>query len=286
MEVEVGGERYLATYAHTFADVAPGELLVYEDAYRALALAVNRGDAAATLGAGARRRGAAAAAMIGTPRVHHRLTDSTNERAKELAARRRAARHARDRRRADRGARAPGPRAGRRRRGRRVLMSVVLRELDEIAPARRRRGRRARRSRRTRAIKWPNDVWIERRKLAGILVEGRPQEGWAVLGIGLNVARPSEFPAELAETATSLRCRGGEPRPWPVLAELLAGSTLARRAARARARGVACARCAAGSRCAGRAGRAPRAASRLGRARGRDPAGAVALDAGEVHLLR
>ena len=50
MEVEVGDRRRLATYAHTFADVSPGELLVYEDAYRTLALAVNRGDAAAMLG--------------------------------------------------------------------------------------------------------------------------------------------------------------------------------------------------------------------------------------------
>ena len=40
----------------------------------------------------------------------------------------------------------------------------------------------------TCAIKWPNDVWIDRRKLAGILIEGRPQEGWAVIGIGLNVS--------------------------------------------------------------------------------------------------
>ena len=86
VEVEAHGERYVATYAQTFADVSPGELLVYEDAYRTLALAINRGDAAGTLGAAAGRRGAAAAAMIGTPRVHHRLTDSTNERAKELAA--------------------------------------------------------------------------------------------------------------------------------------------------------------------------------------------------------
>ena len=50
VELEVGGERYLATYAQTFADVRPGELLVYEDAYRTLAVAINRGDAASTLG--------------------------------------------------------------------------------------------------------------------------------------------------------------------------------------------------------------------------------------------
>jgi S-adenosylmethionine hydrolase len=49
VEIEVGGERYLGTYAQTFADVRPGELLVYEDAYRTLAVAINRGDAAATL---------------------------------------------------------------------------------------------------------------------------------------------------------------------------------------------------------------------------------------------
>jgi len=65
-------------------------------------------------------------------------------------------------------------------------MSLVLRELDELLPL-------------TGAVavcealpvdatvKWPNDVWIDRRKVAGILVEGRPQEGWAVLGVGLNV---------------------------------------------------------------------------------------------------
>ena len=35
---------------HTFADVGPGELIVYEDAYRTLAIAINRGDAGATLG--------------------------------------------------------------------------------------------------------------------------------------------------------------------------------------------------------------------------------------------
>jgi S-adenosyl-L-methionine hydrolase (adenosine-forming) len=50
VEVEAGGQRFAATYARTFADVAPGALLVYQDAYRTLALAINRGDAAAELG--------------------------------------------------------------------------------------------------------------------------------------------------------------------------------------------------------------------------------------------
>jgi S-adenosylmethionine hydrolase len=46
--VEVNGRR--GVYAVTFADVAPGELLLYEDAYRTLALAVNRGSARELLG--------------------------------------------------------------------------------------------------------------------------------------------------------------------------------------------------------------------------------------------
>jgi S-adenosylmethionine hydrolase len=50
VEIEALGETYAATYAQTFADVSPGELLVYQDAYRTLALAINRGDAAGTLG--------------------------------------------------------------------------------------------------------------------------------------------------------------------------------------------------------------------------------------------
>jgi S-adenosylmethionine hydrolase len=50
VELEVGGERFIATYAHTFADVGAGDVLIYEDAYRMLAVAINRGDAAATLG--------------------------------------------------------------------------------------------------------------------------------------------------------------------------------------------------------------------------------------------
>jgi BirA family biotin operon repressor/biotin-[acetyl-CoA-carboxylase] ligase len=54
-------------------------------------------------------------------------------------------------------------------------------------------------------VKWPNDVHLEGRKLAGILIEARPQEEWAVLGIGLNLTiAEDEFPEELRDTATSL----------------------------------------------------------------------------------
>ena len=157
--------------------------------------------------------------MIGSPRIHHRLIDSTNERAKELAAA--GALHGTL-------VTADEQTAGHGRQGRSwtaapgsaLLMSVVLRELDERLPL-------------TAAvaiadalpieaaIKWPNDVWIQRRKVAGILVEGRPQEGWAVLGIGLNVGAES-FPDELAETATSLRLAGVETTPARVLADVLA----------------------------------------------------------------
>jgi BirA family transcriptional regulator, biotin operon repressor / biotin---[acetyl-CoA-carboxylase] ligase len=67
-------------------------------------------------------------------------------------------------------------------------------------------------------IKWPNDVWIEGRKCAGVLIEARPQDGWGVIGVGLNVSiEPDEFPPELRETATSL---GGEATVGTALAAL------------------------------------------------------------------
>jgi BirA family biotin operon repressor/biotin-[acetyl-CoA-carboxylase] ligase len=58
-------------------------------------------------------------------------------------------------------------------------------------------------------IKWPNDVRVDGRKVAGILVErGR----CSILGIGLNVnIRPEEFPDDLRETATSLQALRDEP---------------------------------------------------------------------------
>jgi BirA family biotin operon repressor/biotin-[acetyl-CoA-carboxylase] ligase len=54
-------------------------------------------------------------------------------------------------------------------------------------------------------VKWPNDIWVEGRKLAGVLIEAKPQDGWAVIGVGLNLAiSRDEFPEELRDTATSL----------------------------------------------------------------------------------
>jgi BirA family transcriptional regulator, biotin operon repressor / biotin---[acetyl-CoA-carboxylase] ligase len=81
-------------------------------------------------------------------------------------------------------------------------------------------------------VKWPNDIVVEDgamlRKLAGILVEGRPQDGWAVLGIGVNVAvRLQEMPCELAGTAATLGLAAAAVEP--VLVALL--GALARRLA-------------------------------------------------------
>jgi S-adenosylmethionine hydrolase len=50
VSVEAGGAVHEAVFTSTFGDVEEGALLVYEDAYRALALAVNHGSAAALLG--------------------------------------------------------------------------------------------------------------------------------------------------------------------------------------------------------------------------------------------
>jgi S-adenosylmethionine hydrolase len=49
VELRVNAERFLANVAQTFADVRPGDILVYEDSYRSLSIAINRGDAVATL---------------------------------------------------------------------------------------------------------------------------------------------------------------------------------------------------------------------------------------------
>ncbi|HUB03554.1 MAG TPA: biotin--[acetyl-CoA-carboxylase] ligase, partial [Solirubrobacteraceae bacterium] len=70
------------------------------------------------------------------------------------------------------------------------------------------------------AIKWPNDVLAGGLKVAGILVEARLQDGWAVAGIGLNVAvAPEDFPPDLRDRAGTL---GLEPSAIePTLGALL-----------------------------------------------------------------
>ena len=145
---------------------------------------------------------------LGTPRLHLRETTSTNDRARALAAA--GAPHGTL-------VTAAAQTAGRGRQGRTwsappgraLLMSLVLREPGRMLPlaaavaVAEAAGPDA-------TIKWPNDVLLGGRKLAGVLAEARPQEGWAVLGIGLNVAvRPDDLPAELRTTAATL---GLEPR--------------------------------------------------------------------------
>jgi BirA family biotin operon repressor/biotin-[acetyl-CoA-carboxylase] ligase len=63
-------------------------------------------------------------------------------------------------------------------------------------------------------LKWPNDVLLAGRKVSGILIEGRPQEGWAVLGIGVNVAlRTAELPRELHRVAGTLGLEADQVEP-------------------------------------------------------------------------
>lgn len=63
-------------------------------------------------------------------------------------------------------------------------------------------------------VKWPNDVHLDGRKLSGILIEARPQDGWAVVGVGLNLTiATDEFPEELRDRATSLFADRQERRP-------------------------------------------------------------------------
>lgn len=144
---------------------------------------------------------------LGRPHLHLRQAGSTNERARELAAG--GAPHGTL-------VTASSQSAGRGRQGRSweapagssLLMSLVLREPSDLLPLA--AGVAVARACGPQAhVKWPNDVVVSEgtglRKLAGILAEGRPQEGWAVLGIGLNVAvEIDELPAELHGSAATL----------------------------------------------------------------------------------
>lgn len=67
-------------------------------------------------------------------------------------------------------------------------------------------------------IKWPNDVLLDGRKVAGILCEGTAGESWTIVGIGINVGSPPDGEAQAAGLG---RGPGAiEPLLATVLAEL------------------------------------------------------------------
>lgn len=82
------------------------------------------------------------------------------------------------------------------------------------------------------AIKWPNDLQLAGRKLAGILCEGSwdgSRPGYVVAGIGINVLHSiPDFPPELRDTATSLRITAGWQPPRADVAGAVAGALLRR----------------------------------------------------------
>ena len=154
---------------------------------------------------------------LGGPLVHLDLVGSTNDRARELALA--GAPHgtvvAAERQSAGRGRHGRSWSAPA---GRALTLSVLVRlpaaaleplplavpiavaeACEAVAPV-------------TCRIKWPNDVWVEGRKVSGVLIEARPQDGWAVIGIGLNVDTAlDELSDDLRETASSLRIASGGP---------------------------------------------------------------------------
>jgi BirA family biotin operon repressor/biotin-[acetyl-CoA-carboxylase] ligase len=65
------------------------------------------------------------------------------------------------------------------------------------------------------ALKWPNDVLYEGKKLAGILIENNitDKEIFSIVGMGINLNHcRDDFPPELRETATSLKMAAGLPQ--------------------------------------------------------------------------
>ena len=161
---------------------------------------------------------------LGRPRLHLRSTGSTNERARELALA--GAPHGTV-------VTAGEQTSGRGRQGRgwstppgtALALSLVIRDPDPLLSLRAGlavadlAGASAR-------VKWPNDVLVDGRKVAGVLVEGRPQEDWAVLGMGVNAAVDlAVLPEELRATAGTL---GLDPAELPRALETLLAALEAR----------------------------------------------------------
>ena len=76
------------------------------------------------------------------------------------------------------------------------------------------------------ALKWPNDIWVANRKVAGVLVDSASAGGAlesAVIGVGLNVARvPEALDADARAGAACLADCGAAPDVAEVAAAVLA----------------------------------------------------------------
>lgn len=150
---------------------------------------------------------------LGRPHLHYTTTGSTNERARALAIE--GAPHGTI-------VTAREQTAGRGRRGRSwdapagqaLLLSVLLRGAPELLTLR--IGLAVADACGSGALlKWPNDVIVGDRKVAGILCEQRPGENWAVAGVGVNVAVDLErLPPRLHDTAGTLGARPAEIPAW------------------------------------------------------------------------
>lgn len=74
-------------------------------------------------------------------------------------------------------------------------------------------------------IKWPNDLWVGRRKLAGILLEAAGPQLPVIAGLGLNVEGvPEALPADLRRQTTALDLEAGRPTDWGALLIALLGA--------------------------------------------------------------
>ncbi|HEY1505540.1 MAG TPA: biotin--[acetyl-CoA-carboxylase] ligase [Stellaceae bacterium] len=73
------------------------------------------------------------------------------------------------------------------------------------------------------SLKWPNDVLLARRKLAGLLLESQSRSDgtldWLVLGIGINLAT---YPVEVEYPATALAATGADVNAETMLGALAA----------------------------------------------------------------